>query len=61
VKVYVDGSYATTIDTYAADWSARQVVWSRTWAGSGSHTVKLVVVGTAGRPRVDLDAFLVLR
>ena len=27
----------------------------------GTHTITLVTVGTSGRPRVDLDAFIVLR
>jgi spore germination protein YaaH len=61
VKVYLDGGYVTTIDTYATTWTARQVVWSRTWSSAGTHAIRLVVVGTAGRPRVDLDALLVLR
>ena len=61
VKVYVDGGYVTTIDTYAESPSHRSIVFSRTWASSGSHTIRLVVVGTAGRARVDLDAFQVLR
>jgi hypothetical protein len=61
VKLYIDGAYITTLDLYRASTAFRQVIWSRSWSGSASHTIKLVVVGTAGRPRVDLDAFLVLR
>ena len=61
VKVYLDGAYVTTIDTYAATTAFRRIIWSRTFGASGTHTIRLVVVGTAGRPRVDLDAFLVLR
>jgi N-acetylmuramoyl-L-alanine amidase-like protein len=61
VKVYLDGAYVTTVDTHAASTAYRRVIWSRTFASSGSHTIKLVVVGTAGHPRVDLDAFLVLK
>jgi hypothetical protein len=61
VKVYLDGHYVTTLDLRAASTAYRQVVWSRTYGASGTHTIKLVVVGTSGRPRVDLDAFLVLR
>jgi hypothetical protein len=26
-----------------------------------THTVKIVVLGTAGHPRVDLDTFVILR
>lgn len=61
VKVYVDGAYVTTIDTHAATAGYRRVLFGRSWGSSGVHTVKLVVVGTAGHPRVDLDAFEVLR
>ena len=38
----------------------RQVVFSKAWSSYASHTIKLVVVGTDGRPRVDLDAFEVI-
>ena len=51
----------TTIDLRAATGDYRAVVWSRTWSTSVTRTVKVVVVGTSGRPRVDLDAFAVLR
>ncbi|HXI45955.1 MAG TPA: hypothetical protein VNH13_06605, partial [Candidatus Acidoferrales bacterium] len=61
VKVYLDGTYVTTVDTYAPTTTYRRVIWSRTFGAAGTHTIRLVVVGTAGRPRVDLDAFLVLR
>jgi hypothetical protein len=61
VKVYIDGRYLTTLDLESASMDYRQVVWAKRWASSGSHTLKLVVVGTADRPRVDVDAFLVLR
>ena len=33
----------------------------KTWSIATSRTVKLVVVGTAGRPRVDLDAFVTVK
>jgi hypothetical protein len=37
------------------------VVFSASWSTNGVHSVKLVVVGTAGRPRVEVDAFPILR
>jgi hypothetical protein len=61
VKVYIDGVFVTTVDTFAASTTYRRVIWSRTFSSYSSHTIKLVVVGTAGRPRFDLDAFLVLK
>ena len=35
--------------------------WQQTWSTSATRTIKLVVVGTSGRPRVDLDAFVVVK
>jgi hypothetical protein len=60
-KVYVDGVYAATIDLYRSTSRSRVVLFSRAWSTPGVHTVKLFVSGTAGRPRVDIDAFGVLR
>jgi hypothetical protein len=31
------------------------------WASSGTRTIEVRVLGTSGRPRVELDAFVVLR
>jgi CSLREA domain-containing protein len=60
VKVYVDGVLRSTVDLGGA-LTYRKQVYQRTWTSSGTHTVKLVVVGTSGRPRVDVDAFARLR
>jgi hypothetical protein len=57
----VDGVLEASVDTYAASTSYRQVVFARSWSTLGPHTLKIVVVGTAGRPRVDIDAFEVLQ
>ena len=61
VNVYLDGRLVAQVNLHAAALGQRIVVWSRTWAASGTHTLKLVVVGTAGHPRVDIDAFEILR
>ncbi|HUF85256.1 MAG TPA: N-acetylmuramoyl-L-alanine amidase [Acidimicrobiia bacterium] len=60
-KVFIDGVLAATIDLYAPTLTTRYVAFSRTWSSAGKHTIRIVVVGTAGRPRVDLDAFEVIR
>ena len=60
-KVYVDGVYKATISTYSSVTRYRQLVYQFNWSSPGTHKVKIVVVGTAGHPRVDLDAFVVLR
>jgi subtilisin family serine protease len=60
-RVYVDGAYAGVFSTYRSSGQSRMVVFAKHWTTSASHTVKVVVVGTAGHPRFDLDAFAVLR
>jgi hypothetical protein len=59
-RIYIDGALATTIDTYAATTAERTVAYSRSWSSWGSHSIKVVVVGTDGRPRVVVDAFEVV-
>jgi subtilisin family serine protease len=60
-KVYVDGSYVKTIDLYRASTQSKVVVFNQSWTSNGVHSVKLVVVGTSGRPRVEIDAFPIVR
>lgn len=60
VAVYIDGDLVATIDTHADAQSERFVAFTTGWSSYGKHTIKLVVVGTADRPRVDLDAFEVV-
>lgn len=60
-RIYIDGVYQQTINLRASAIRPRQVVAARSWATSGSHTIKVVVVGTSGHPRVDVDAFVALR
>jgi hypothetical protein len=59
-EVWIDGVLAATIDTYRSTTTPRQVMFTRTFTTSGTHTIRMVVLGTSGRARVDLDAFLVL-
>ena len=60
-RVWIDGVLVATVDTRAASTIDRAVLFARTWASAGTHTVRIVVVGTAGRPRVDIDAFEIIR
>jgi hypothetical protein len=59
--VYIDGTYIGTVDLYSATTSAKPVVLSRYWTTRGTHTMTVKVVGTSGRPQVDVDAFATLR
>lgn len=58
-NVYIDGVFAATIDLRATARS-RVLVFSRTWANSATHTLRIKVKATANRPRVDLDGILAL-
>ncbi len=60
-RIYVDGVYVQTIDLRRSATQSRVVIFSRSWPTTAAHTIKLVVVGTAGRPRVEIDAFAILR
>ncbi|GAA1356047.1 peptidoglycan recognition protein [Streptomyces beijiangensis] len=53
--VYVDGVKITTVDLKSSTTLYRQAIWTKTWSTSAKHTVKIVVVGTSGRPTVTTD------
>jgi subtilisin family serine protease len=59
VKVYVDGTYVTTVSQKASALHSRQVLYSRSFAASGTHTLKLVNLASDGHPRAEIDAFIV--
>jgi Tol biopolymer transport system component len=56
-RVYVDGVLKATVDSYASATANRKVLWtSAVFSGLKYHTIKIVTLATAGRPRVDIDA-----
>jgi probable HAF family extracellular repeat protein len=57
-RVAIDGHVVTTVDlgTFGG---ARRTAFVHAFAKVGTHTLKVTVLGTAGRPRVDVDAFAV--
>ncbi len=61
LKLYVDGVYVGTVSLFRSRSVSRIVVAARSWSTSGAHTVRAVVVGTLHHPRVDIDAFAILR
>jgi alpha-tubulin suppressor-like RCC1 family protein len=58
VSVYVDGVFARTIDLRAGSVDTRRIVFSKSWATPGRHTITLSNLATSGRPRFDLDAIV---
>jgi hypothetical protein len=57
-EVYVNGTRVATIDLHSSTSGAQRVVWVGSWTTAASRKVTIKVLGTAGRPRVDLDAFI---
>jgi hypothetical protein len=59
-RVYIDGVLVKTVDTHGKT-KAKQVVFAANHLANAPHTLRIVVLGTSGRPRVDVDGFIVLR
>ena len=60
-KVLIDGKQVATVNTYAKTTVRRRVVFTRSFATGGQHTIKVVCSGTKNHPLIDVDAFLVVR
>jgi hypothetical protein len=45
------------VSLYASSTSLRRIVFAWSSSTQATHTIKVVVSGTAGHPRVDVDAF----
>jgi hypothetical protein len=60
-RIYIDGVLASTVNLQSSTTAYRYVVFLKTWTAAAAHTIKVVVVGTPGHPRVDIDAFAILR
>jgi len=56
--VYLDGTYRATVSLSAPTTALRRIAYAANWGSQGTHTIRIVVVGTAGHPRVDVDAFV---
>ena len=60
-KIYVNGVLQATVSTSASSFQHKQVLYQLRWTTDATRTVRIVVQGTSGHPRVDLDAFVALR
>jgi len=60
-KVYIDGVLKGTFTAYSTTTTFRRIAYHVTFASPGTHSIKIVVVGGGTHPRVDVDAFLVLK
>ncbi|MET8716827.1 N-acetylmuramoyl-L-alanine amidase [Streptomyces sp. NPDC004735] len=59
--VYVDGVKTATVDLKSSTTKYRDAIWTKSWATSAKHTVKIVVVGTSGRPAVTTDGLVYVK
>ncbi len=59
-NIYLDGAFVTTVDLYSASPVARYVALHGNWAANETHTIAVEVVGTTGRPTIDIDSFVLL-
>jgi hypothetical protein len=59
--VYIDGAYAKSIDTGSSRFVRSTPIYTRTWSSSGTHTIRIRAWGTAGRPSVVVDQFVVMK
>jgi beta-propeller uncharacterized protein DUF5122 len=57
--VYINGVLKATVDLYSATTLKQRVVWSAYYSASATRTITIKVLATSGRPRVDVDGFLV--
>ena len=62
VYTYESGTWRLwrTISTYSGVNGYRKTLWSIRWPEPGTRAIRVVVVGTAGHPRVDIDGFMTL-
>jgi hypothetical protein len=58
-RVYIDGQLKATINLWLPTTRTKYMIWQQTWSAPATHTITIKVVGTAGRPRVDVDGFIV--
>ncbi|MDQ3870059.1 MAG: polysaccharide deacetylase family protein, partial [Chloroflexota bacterium] len=56
-RVYLDGRLAATVSLYASYGQPRRILFARSWPALSNHTLEIRAVGTAGHPRIDVDAF----
>lgn len=57
--VWMGTTRLATIDLGSTAYSSQRIVWSKAWTTSATRTVTIKVLGTSGRPRVEVDGFIV--
>ena len=60
MELYVDGKHKETLIVHDFLTAPRMKLFAMSWPTVGTHTIRLVVISKQ-HPRVDIDAFVVLR
>lgn len=60
-QVTLDGSTNVTVNAHAASNHVRTVLYQKTFGSTGSHSILVRNLATAGHPRIDVDAFFVIK
>lgn len=59
-RIKLDGVNQGRLDTYVAGPTQhRTIVWQTPPLSAGSHTIEVINLATQGRPRIDIDAFMI--
>jgi hypothetical protein len=60
IRVFIDGNAVKTVDLWASKAKDRRVVFRSSWAAAGKHSITVQALGSKERPKVELDAFVLL-
>ena len=59
-EILVNGVKVATVDLSSASYQKQRIVWATSWSTAVPRTITIRVLGTSGRPRVDLDALFTI-
>ncbi|MEV6108505.1 peptidoglycan recognition protein [Streptomyces sp. NPDC051940] len=60
-EVWVDNVKVATVDLKSSTTMYRNIIWAKRWTTSATHTIKIVVVGTSGRPAITTDGIVYVK
>jgi hypothetical protein len=60
-KVYIDGRLVKTVNTFSSTTVDRKLVFAYSWSSVGNHSIRIVVSGTSGHPKVAVDQIFYLQ
>ena len=60
-QIYIDGKYVRTVDAKSFKTRAKQLIFYKGFLKKGTHYLKVVNLGTAGRAKFEVDAVVVGR